>query len=419
MSKRLFLRGTYFFIFLGSMLFGLVGWNAYAQNGIVENETISGSFIRSITDVPLAPFQVTLLDLAFDTATLIPVNPHIKDRSKLQEEVVATCFKLDQPRRALDYMEKIDNWRRGSCYADFACYCVQQGIKEGLQPFLDAAERISETTEDWRKDRIRIKMAKTYLLLGDNEKAEIYSKDVVDSELGKTVGIRISLNSEISLDELMTSLDALIALDRYEVLKNTLESCTQLYDRFYRDEKKRAGIETTIRSSWNKLPVFLRIELLMSMSRFALDHSDRCQALALVNEAQQMMGMCQWQIEHRISIMAKLAGLRFQSDDRQNARNDANRMLALYHEHASSIVNIDRADVLRSLAETYQVLGDSMTSLSVYRQVIEEGMINPNSRPRAEDLSTTCCSMAILAVEPDSQLWTRIHQIREGLGQPW
>ena len=94
-------------------------------------------------------------------------------------------------------------------------------------------------------------------------------------------------------------------------------------------------------------------------------------------------------------------------------------MHALYREHASSIVNIDRADVLRSLAETYQVLGDSMTSLSVYRQVIEEGMINPNSRPRAEDLSTTCCSMAILAVEPDSQLWTRIHQIREGLGQPW
>jgi hypothetical protein len=64
-------------------------------------------------------------------------------------------------------------------------------------------------------------------------------------------------------------------------------------------------------------------------------------------------------------------------------------------------------------------MGDEAGALFVYRQAVEEGVENPNSRPRAEDLSATCCSMALHAVEPDAELWKRIRQISEQLGDPW
>ena len=45
--------------------------------------------------------------------------------------------------------------------------------------------------------------------------------------------------------------------------------------------------------------------------------------------------------------------------------------------------------------------------------------VNPNSRPRAEDLVAICCSMAKSAVEPDAALMGRIRQVKDALGAPW
>ena len=82
---------------------------------------------------PLFVFQIKLLDIAFESATAIPVNPHLKDRSKAQENVIETCLRLDQPKRALAYIEKIENWRRGLCYANLAFYYAKQGYNKEAQ----------------------------------------------------------------------------------------------------------------------------------------------------------------------------------------------------------------------------------------------------------------------------------------------
>ena len=50
---------------------------------------------------------------------------------------------------------------------------------------------------------------------------------------------------------------------------------------------------------------------------------------------------------------------------------------------------------------------------------IEEGIENPNSRPRAQDLTTTCVSMAVHGVEPNEGIWIRVRQILDGLSDPW
>lgn len=373
----------------------------------------------AVSDKPLAVFQIELLDIAFETATAIPVNPHLKDRSRAQAAVVETCLELSQSKRALGFIERIDNWRRGSCYADLAFYCVQHGYAIDVERYLNLAGQISETAEDWRRDRIRIKIAKTHTVLGQTKQANQFEADVVDSEAGKVAGVKAMISDADSFDEQMKTLEALIAIGNFDILKNVLQAYAQLFNRFYNDTKQRSLAEEKIKTSWDKLPVFIRMELLMELAGFALDHEDQNKAIELVNEAQLLMDDHQWPLEHRIPMMAKLVGLRFRAGDIENARTDADTALALFNAQKSRIVNIYRAEALRPIAQAYQSMGDTEAALSVYKQVVEEGVKNPNSRPCAEDLSATCCSIALYAVEPDTELWRRIRQISEELGQPW
>ena len=71
------------------------------------------------------------------------------------------------------------------------------------------------------------------------------------------------------------------------------------------------------------------------------------------------------------------------------------------------------------IAEAYAAMGDRDTALATYRLAMDQAVINPNSRPRAEDLTMICRSMALGAVEPDAALWARMRQIHQGLGRPW
>jgi len=179
------------------------------------------------------------------------------------------------------------------------------------------------------------------------------------------------------------------------------------------------ALEARIKTAWHTMPIVVRLDVIMSLAGSALDHHDQAKALALINEAQEIRDGTQRQPEDRIPLMARLATLRFRADEAEKARSEASTALAMFESEREKIANVRRAKTLRPIAEAYASMGDAATALGIYRRAIDAGVENPNSRPRADDLSATCCSMAVHKVEPDSELWTRIHQIREGLGDPW
>src|SRR5262249_52432360 len=116
---------------------------------------------------------------------------------------------------------------------------------------------------------------------------------------------------------------------------------------------------------------------------------------------------------------ANLAELRYRAGDEKNARGEADRALLFFDTARVQIVNIWRAGALRAVAEAYRTMGDKAATLKVYKRAVEEGVGNPNSRPRAEDLGERSCSMALQGVEPDEDLRGRLHQVCDALAEPW
>ena len=372
----------------------------------------------------LAEFQAELLDVAFTAASKMPTMPHIKNRCRAQEEVVDACLQLDQPRIALGYAEKIDNWRKGVAYGDVATWYAQHDRSVDVQPWLDLARKISERSDDedaqdWQRDRIRASIARTLILLGEGARANEFAEGLADSEAGRVQSARAQVIDEAAFDQQLADVDAIVKAEGFDQVRSALEACAQLYDRFYADADRRERAEEKIKASWAKLPPDVRVQLLATLSESALDHDDRAKAAALAGEARAIIEASRWTPDLRIRTLARVAALLHRAGDVAQARKEADAAQATYDAERETIVNIDRADTLRPLAEARQAMGDTAGALAVYKRAIEEGVENVNSRPRADDLVATCCSMATHGVEPDKALRARILKIRDGLGDPW
>ena len=177
--------------------------------------------------------------------------------------------------------------------------------------------------------------------------------------------------------------------------------------------------EKTIRESWGPLPRTIRIELLLDLAGYAVDHDDKGKGLQFVNEAQQVFDAVSWTPEDEVAWTARVAEQRFRAGDEHFAHSQAKAALATFQSTREDIIDIYRADSLRPLAEAFHTIGDAEVTALVYQMATEEGAVNPNSRPRADDLTANCLSMARIGFEPDDDLWARLEEVLGGLGAPW
>ncbi len=374
-----------------------------------------------LADKPLARFQEELLDVAFDAASAIPLKPHYRDRALAQSAVVDACLELDQPLRAGKYIAAIPDWRSGDCYAKLAFYCAERGHVKEAHRYIDLAGKVADITEDWPKDRINVGIARVQAWLGQDNEARKREEGVEPFEVGKVAGVRAIRAGADAFDNQIAELDKLIATRDFDIMNNGLASYTAVYGHIYADAGRRSQVEEKIKAASAKFPINIRIDLLLNLADSALSYKDTAKSLELVNEAQALKDGSRWSrpgIE--IPVIARLAVARYRAGDEKKARADLGQALVVFDAAREKfIVNIEQAGALRSVAEAYQSTGDAATALAVYKRAVEAGVENPNSRPRAEDLSATCCSMALKGVEPDDALWTRIRQIRSALGEPW
>jgi len=380
---------------------------------------------ETLEDRPLEEYQEFLLDLAFRTASKMPVYPQIKARSRYQEKVVGACLELDQPGRALRYLQEIENWRRGAALADLAFYCARNDLDVDVQPLLDLAQGVAEEAarnpveQAWRVDRIRVKIGRTHAWLGQEEEAARFGAGVVDSESGKIEAVEAMRTGTEQIDEELAWVDDVVGTGSFDAVRNALWVLAERYGSVYEDEEARARVQEKIRSSWSTTPRVIRIELLMRLAELALEHEDAAEALGNLDDAKRLVENGKWIPEDYVPMVSDLAKLRYRAGDEERARELADTALAEYDEHRERIVNIYRAEALLPLAELNHLMGDAKRAAETYARAVEEAVVNANSRPRAEDITAACLSMALHEVEPPKELRARLSEIHDALGPPW
>lgn len=378
-----------------------------------------------IADAPIEQFRLDLLDLAFRAASAMPLDPHLKNRSRYQDLVVTTCLELEQPARALAYADQIANWRRGAGHADYAHYCATRGAK---QPALDAiavASRVAdlileeENAQAWRRDRIRAKVARAHLAMGDVDRARTFMVGLDESVLSQLADSRAaSLRAEDVAAELAT-VDQAVETSSFDRICAALASCVRLFDRFYHEPELRAAAADRVIHSYDRLPLDLRIRLVLELGELSNGHGDHAEAMRFVNLARARFDSASWRAEHAVPLLARIAEVRATAGDALTAQSEIHTALDRFASEQRTILDIDRADVLRPVAECMARLGRRQVALETFAKVVDVGALNPNARPRVEDLVLTCCALARLDLKPDAALQARIQAVLEGLESPW
>ena len=372
-------------------LIGIVSFSVCGYAGITPSA-------EAVDQKTVAAYRTALLDQAYDIASAMPLDPHIKDRSRAQEKVLQAALELDQPSRALRYAEGIANWRRGKGYADYACYMAGHGVTNDMPVLLKKADSIARAAkQEWRRDAVLQRI----------EQANALSKPQPSEQPPAT------------FEEKFSEIDAVVLKGNLDDATALVQSCLRLYGEYYTNEAHRNQLRQKIEESWNGLPVFLRLNAFQEMATVALDHQDLGTALQMADDAVAMMAGNTWPVEYSIPQIARFASIRDQAGEPTAAFNDLQKALQTFREQQSEIVDIDRAEALVPLAEAALAMNDPDTARAVYNAALDAAVLNANSRPRATDLSMICVSMAVTGFEPDEALLVKLDRLQEELGDPW
>lgn len=380
---------------------------------------------QPIHDKEIESYRLDLLDTAFAAASAMPLDPHVKNRGRAQDEVVSACFALGLPERALGYADRIVDWRRGTTYAEYAILCAEKGLSEEAEDYLARAESVAAEThrdpnqQEWRSDRIRAGIARARYLLGQTEAAAKIETALEPSQRGEVEATKASLTGADRFDAQLEAADAVFDGRDLDQSKAAFDALLTLFDRCFDDQARRAQVESRLRSGFPRYPLGMRLELLLKAGDVALAHGDHAKATDLADAARSVMDLGQWLAEQRIPLMARVSALCARAGDREHATKEIDAALALFDSERAKIVDIRRASALRPVAEACIDISDLVRAAKVYGMALDEGSVNPNARPRADDLVATCCSMALRGFQPDAALLGRISAIRTKLVDPW
>lgn len=382
----------------------------------------SGADSRS----PLQDWRAELLDLAHRAASSPPVEPHIKNRSRFQAHVIETALEVDDPERALRYAEDVVNWRQGVALADAALYRARHGASRSqIQPLLDRAASIADeaakdrTAQAWRIDRIRAAIAAGLLWFGAESDAGPFMEGLTASEFTK---IDTTLAKLVKKDGVQARVENIVhaskgaSLDR---VKGLLAALVELDRRFGSDPEILAKLDEAARIVWTQTPRTVRVDHLLEGAQAALDRDDRERALALVAEADEIVGSTPWAPEDAVPLHARLARVRYLAGDEDAALKELRESVDLFEKSQKVIVDIFRTEALLPVALAYHAIGDREQATKLLDRTVTEATRNPNSRPRAEDLSEVCCALVREGIQPDAAVRDRLSKAVEELSAPW
>ena len=364
------------------------------------------------------PFQSELLELGFDAASRIPVNPHERDRARVQEIVATTAFRLGLKTRSAGMANQITNWRKGVVFGELAVDAARAGRAEAAETFSRYARTAVAGAQQWQSDRVLAKLAEAQVALGKVSDALESEKKFGEGEQGK-VTAAIAAQEASDFDSVLAEAERAIATGNFELTSNALEICARLGERADADAARWSRIEALAAGAKGKVAreIHIRAYLRLADARIATGSPDA--ARALIGIAKAIRDEVRWTPDAQLPIDAEIARRIAAAGERAGALAELENGVASFIANEKLVPDVFRAVPLCAAAEVFAGIGETGRALEVYRIAVEAGALNPNARPRAEDLATTTASIARAGIEPDEAMWARLRAIRAGLVEPW
>ena len=374
-------------------------------------------------EVPLSAGQVELLDLAFESASAFPLEPHLKNRSRAQEQVALANVSYGRLDVATEQARQIENWRRGLVYGKVAAARARAGAGELVDSLMQQALGVARELEEakdqiWRRDRVLASVAEAQLAQGQVQEASAMAAGLEASSLAAVEIERVRLLDGDQARAYLESVDAVLETGTFDQVRGVLLALAELYAGAGADAELLTAIEARIGADGGKIARGVQLEVLQAFGEAALGHGDLEKALAFAQQAWDLYGQVDWPPDTRIPLMAHLGALRARAGD-ETGLSSLRAAEMTYEEELKLIVDIDRADVLGAVARAWHDLGEEGEVERVLLAALEAGTQNPNARPRCDDLVATCLLLVELGLEPSEAFLARAQEIRAGLVEPW
>jgi predicted ATPase len=198
-----------------------------------------------------------------------------------------------------------------------------------------------------------------------------------------------------------------------------LLACVRIFAQLYADEELRAACAERVRNGYPKLPVMLRLELLAQLAEAALDHGDAATARRFALDVQRRGDGVEWAAEQHAPHLARTGRLLARCGEGDAARREIQAAESAFEAGRERIFDIDRCDALLPVFDAWRTLGDAEKAEATLIRAVQEASVNPNARPRAEDLVATLILLARIGHEPSAPVRQALIELREGLVDPW
>ncbi|MFM1832817.1 MAG: hypothetical protein RLZZ461_1133, partial [Planctomycetota bacterium] len=224
---------------------------------------------------------------------------------------------------------------------------------------------------------------------------------------------------------LLERLDKVIEIADLDGVMNAIDVLLAMHGRFYDDVALRTDLERRVddAATRGKVPHDIRIRANLALVDEAVERGDVANARMLVGRARGVLDSIQartpFPAEYLVPLVGDLARRRAEAGDTERAIAEVEEALRIEEEQRATIIDVFRARALRPVALAAVATGDPELAEKVFAATIEAGAVNPNGRPKAEDLARTLAAMAVSGYEPGEALRARIDVIVEGLGDPW
>ena len=360
-----------------------------------------------------------ILEQAMAVASAIPTKIHDRERAQCQEWVALAYLDAGDPIAAARCAESIEGWRRGECEGLIGVQYALKGDRELALKYARLAMERAIGEQDWRRERIQIEAAKIHAILGNAIMARDLSAGASQAETGKVDGAVIPVLTPEQFEAQAKVLDEVIKGGTFDGMRNALDAYLPLLRRMTSNREQALAAAATIDAALPAMPMDLQI---IYGTRLA----SALHALGETGRAKERLDLAAKQVAETVflpedltSMQVEVAKARAGLGDADGARAALDAALASYEVRKKDIVDVFRARSPRALAEGYLAIGDQAKAESCWLETLAPGTINPNSRPRAEDLSATLVAMARSGATITPALRERIAACRKSLGEPW